>query len=153
MKSVPVRGAMMPEWVLYLKTSAHVAHYTIVTTVRSLLSWPGFHYLVSRWLYCYSILQCARIGTMNPTHTTPHQPLPVCISMIRSKERQDRGPTTTSPRGVSYEKKYMHLPWMTLSWMPAFTVNYSWAKVQSTNITHSDGHPVTTINWPMWSGW
>ena len=42
--------------------------------------------------------------------------------MIRSKERQDRGPTTRSPRGVSYEKKYMHLPWMTLSWMPAFTV-------------------------------
>ena len=45
------------------------------------------------------------VGLMN---ITSHEPLPVCISMSRSKERQDGDPPTTSPRGVSYKERYMH---------------------------------------------
>ena len=47
------------------------------------------------------------VGLVN---ITSQEPLPVCISMSRSKERQDGDvdPPTTSPRGVSYKERYMH---------------------------------------------
>jgi len=48
-------------------------------------------------------------GKIDESYKSPYdEPLPVCISIHRSKEREDRGTTIISPRGMSYKERYMH---------------------------------------------
>ena len=61
---------------------------------------------VTLWPAFWNLNRQMRLFMTQGTSHNRYKLLPVCISMSRSKDRQDWGPPTTSPRGISCKERY-----------------------------------------------
>lgn len=111
-------GTSLTVNVKYPKTTwASQSHILAVTTCTITLLWGVMECTYGIcdynedgiWSMKCGVLVPMYTGKIDETYKSPHDELlPVCISIHRSKEREDRGTTIISPRGMSYKERYMH---------------------------------------------